>query len=89
MTDHWKSIRDNIKGLHEIDAEGVRFFNVTEVESLLADADALLEVKKVCDDIMAEAPKQDADDVPIWLDRLLGKLSLTLALLPSQLQKGE
>ena len=42
MSDRWKDIRDNINELHEIDAEGERFFYVTKVESLLADADALL-----------------------------------------------
>ena len=49
MTDPWKDIRDNIKGLHEIDAEGERFFYVAEVESLLADADALLHVKRAAE----------------------------------------
>jgi hypothetical protein len=89
MSDPWKDIR--ARHLYHRNTLEIGDYEVaTEVmDQLLADADALLEVKSACDNIMTEALKHDADQVPEWLDKLLGTLSMTLAVLPLDLQKGE
>jgi len=54
-----------------------------------ADAEELRDVLEVCREIMDEALRQDADEVPDWLDTLLGKLSLTMAALPTHLRASK
>ena len=46
----WEDIRDNLKELHEIGAKGERFFTAGEVETLLADAEALLAVVRALEE---------------------------------------
>ena len=53
-----------------------------------ADVEALRDIQSVCGEIMDEVPRQDADEVPDWLDTLLGKLSWEMVALPEHL-RGE
>ena len=50
-----------------------------QVSVLMAKLEAMEQIRKQAQLIMDEAPNQDADAVPDWLDTMLGSLSLALA----------
>ena len=90
MSDPWKGLRDAFESPIEYWYE----WEPVKVEAhalfgLLADADVLLTIKLVCDEVMDRAPLEDAEGVPDWLDTLLGKLSLTMSALPKHLRRSE